>query len=214
MYDGGSFSEYPMRQGYNKEQLLAGNFSDRTQAEVASFLQSWLYFGFLHEVFGTADSAYDPTDFIRITEAGEWVVTTQKLPLYLRQWKIRETSQLKLKLQLRAVALSKCLAAIRPFSLRFCDVTRYVDFDAYPVPDFWLLTPEVSLSILVLYETVCYTFGLVFRTYLSIFNRPWGESCIVKTRLLEDMLAAQDAYYPQGAMDLGTPKPAAYRDVS
>lgn len=53
VYDDGGFTGYPTRMGFDKKRYLAGDFTEQPPAITAAFLQSWLYFGMMGEVFGT-----------------------------------------------------------------------------------------------------------------------------------------------------------------
>ncbi|KAJ5871113.1 uncharacterized protein N7529_003466 [Penicillium soppii] len=51
-YDGEDFPKYPERAGWDIDRLLAGDFSQHPAEPTGAFLQNWLYFGVLWEVFG------------------------------------------------------------------------------------------------------------------------------------------------------------------
>jgi hypothetical protein len=76
-YDGLDFAAYPARRGFDIERVLKDNFQDTSSHEIASFLQTWLFFGLLHAVLGvTAETS----DFVRTDEDGTRWIATEKLP--------------------------------------------------------------------------------------------------------------------------------------
>lgn len=58
-----------------------GLMTEWSQAAAASFFQTWLYFGTLHEIFGQyCDASMEK--FVR-TERGTWLISTAKPDEYL-----------------------------------------------------------------------------------------------------------------------------------
>lgn len=51
-YDSLDFDTYPLRRGWDRTRLLAGDFTQHEPTKTAAFLQDWLYFGTLREVLG------------------------------------------------------------------------------------------------------------------------------------------------------------------
>ena len=83
-YDNKSFEEYPTRHGYNVQQLQAGNVDPETIAATKTFLQTWFYFGMLHQVLGLK---IETADFVRTECTGGAYITTARLPKYLHIWR-------------------------------------------------------------------------------------------------------------------------------
>ena len=80
-YDGDESTTYPSRRGWTKNYLLGyQNFGNRSPKEVEEFLQTWLYFGFVIEVFGVVGITVNTTDFIRTDRIGQRYITTKILP--------------------------------------------------------------------------------------------------------------------------------------
>jgi len=88
-YDGGSIWSYPQRVGWEiLYDASAGNhylYQGRkpSDEELHAFIQNYLYFGLLHETFG---SFSDCADFIHYTDDGRAVVTTAPLNDHLTRW--------------------------------------------------------------------------------------------------------------------------------
>src|SRR5436190_12720401 len=87
-YDGLDFGRYPGRQNWQISLLIDGDLQGRTALEAAQFLQTWLYFGMLHEALHlTEDDVIDLKDFIRIDDKSrQKFITTHQLPEHLLNW--------------------------------------------------------------------------------------------------------------------------------
>lgn len=86
LYDGSDFSTYPQSKGWDTEQLLSGWLGERLGADAESFLQSWLFFGALSEVFGTVGIELDQEDFVRSDASGNKWITTRARRDYITLW--------------------------------------------------------------------------------------------------------------------------------
>ena len=84
-FDGKDFEGYPTRQGLDLQGLQQGDLQGRSRADVARFLQTWLYFGLLHGVLGIEIAT---KDFTRTGESDQRCITTQNLRDYLRRWRL------------------------------------------------------------------------------------------------------------------------------
>jgi hypothetical protein len=84
-YDGLDFAGYPARRGFDIEGLLKGDFKATSSDQVASFLQTWLFFGLMCEILGVKlGTAY----FVRTDEYGNKWITTEKLPRALHNIRV------------------------------------------------------------------------------------------------------------------------------
>ena len=84
-YDGGEFTDFPNRQGWNLDRLRPADVEGRTVTDAGRFLQAWLYFGMIHGVLGIE---VDVSDFVRIDDRSQKrYITTQHLRAYLRKWR-------------------------------------------------------------------------------------------------------------------------------
>lgn len=81
-YDGGDFAEYPNRRGLDLERLTKGDFQNLSSDQVASFLQTWLYFGLIHGILGVN---FKTEDLVRVDDEGKKWLTTAKLPKCLHE---------------------------------------------------------------------------------------------------------------------------------
>ncbi|KUJ15055.1 uncharacterized protein LY89DRAFT_784082 [Mollisia scopiformis] len=96
-YDGGPMLTYPHRHGWQVlyhpggiSYLVEGEKPDDRKLE--AFLQNWLYFGLLSEVFG---SFIDIQEFITSTKDGEHVVTTQNQEACCVSWQAQLTTSIQ-----------------------------------------------------------------------------------------------------------------------
>jgi hypothetical protein len=64
-YDNKGFFDYPVRRGWNYTRFTEGDFAEHPGPETLSFLQAWLYFGFLSEVLGRS---VDSARFMRVSD--------------------------------------------------------------------------------------------------------------------------------------------------
>ncbi|KAK6542607.1 hypothetical protein TWF694_006551 [Orbilia ellipsospora] len=87
-YDGDDFTTYPERKGFNKHQLLAGNFSEHPRETTVAFLQSWLFFGVFSAV---RKQILEISEITTRNSNGDLIIDAQKLPLLIEKW-VRSSS--------------------------------------------------------------------------------------------------------------------------
>lgn len=87
-YDGLDFAGYPTRQNWDTDRLLVGDIQGRTAIEASQFLQTWLYFGMLHEAIRIEESDMaDLSVFIRLdSETQRAFITTSSLNEIMSTW--------------------------------------------------------------------------------------------------------------------------------
>ncbi|KAH8878604.1 HET domain-containing protein [Thozetella sp. PMI_491] len=73
-YDGLPFAEYHHRRGFNVTRLYERDYGQHSPDETASFIQTWLFFGALHEIFGF-QSPIDMGQFIETDHLGRRLCT-------------------------------------------------------------------------------------------------------------------------------------------
>jgi hypothetical protein len=81
-----AFEEYPLRRGFSRADLGAGNFPPEHSQQAAALVQNWLFFGLLEEVFRASVPA---RDFTATSENGEQYLSTHLLGEYVERWKER-----------------------------------------------------------------------------------------------------------------------------
>lgn len=181
----GSILDYPERQGWDRNALYKGDFTSHGFEETRALLQEWLFFGPLFHIFDVPGIDFDVEDFIRRDEHRETWVTTAKLPLYAQKWYFRlgleqhqggrTVEQKKADFQ----HINKCLRMIHRFVLRYCGKDSQ-NGKLYPPSTFWPLSPEISLSIIVLADSIT---KIGFEGTGMSFNLDWGWSGLLYKRM-------------------------------
>ena len=175
-YDGLPFSTYPERSGWDKYRLFCGDFSEHGEAETASFLQTWLYFGMLSNFFG---SRFVLNDFTRLDGSRKLIMTTNLLQ-YVKSLKSVQADWPEGNRQRWVKEVEEC----------FRETKHMIEiFGQRPCP----LPQEVLLSIMVLGSTLTYVYRWV--AYTSNAERfsiaesspitSWGTSFLVVKRMFE-----------------------------
>jgi hypothetical protein len=82
----GGFDDFPSRCGIKVEELQQGKLDACTIDSVIPFLQEWLFFGLLQEIFEHASVTFRREDFIRTSDSSKLVVSTEHLPRYIWYW--------------------------------------------------------------------------------------------------------------------------------
>ena len=88
------------------DRVLMGDFHGPPTANIAAFLQTWLFFGLMHEILAVEIRT---GDFIRIDISGKKWLTTKKLPNYLQH----SDDRLRTTNPFRIVSKSRRIAMIR-----------------------------------------------------------------------------------------------------
>ncbi len=83
-YDNLPFDGYQDRCGFSIRRLYTYDFTEHPPAKTASFLQNWLYFGVLNELFGL-EQPFDLNAFVEADNLG-LRVCTEHLDTYLTTW--------------------------------------------------------------------------------------------------------------------------------
>lgn len=133
-YDGHESSSYPFRRGWCRAPGSTLIWDTRPRAEQLSFVQTWLYFGMLDQVFGHRIAL---TDFVD----DDHYLTTAQLSRFTRDWYDRlhgMSASERLGQYLRSQA---CLGEARSHCILLLDSST-------------ACTPEVLLSIRILGESL------------------------------------------------------------
>lgn len=141
-YGGLEFTTFPVRQGWNKAELLHKKLEERERRDAAAMLQAWLFFGVLTEVLVRP---VNPDDFRRVNEHGQLVITTALLPLYLNSW-IEAFTRLPDDVQERNVErASKCLEELSYYVTHHCHAGRLSPMSDIIVMSFRLLGEALTV---------------------------------------------------------------------
>lgn len=86
-----SFYEYPERLGLDLERMVeVDDLSHLDPPSIEAFLQSWLYFGLLQDLFKLIEVDVNCDDLYIIPNLKKMLITTEKLAKYVTQWKRNE----------------------------------------------------------------------------------------------------------------------------
>ena len=178
-YDGKAFDSFPRRQGWDVQRLQAGNIETNMLDSARTFLQTWFYFGMLHEVLGLEIKT---ADFIRVDAAGAAYITTIKLRSYLHAWR-------------DSLSPSSDADGISRRNRRITDCWAYSyhvwqEFDKSARE--FLIPPEIELSIQILAATlehaVLSVYNLLSASHIPVALAPWRltRSDFLTQRMLDD----------------------------
>ena len=95
-YDGGDFHTYPQRCGFDIERIKESDFNGKDIVEVVPFLQAWLSFGILRDVFLVSGIQIVEEDFITQGKStGQATVSTVTLNDRTWDWIVAESDAVK-----------------------------------------------------------------------------------------------------------------------
>jgi hypothetical protein len=153
-YDGKAFYSFPERQGWHPSDIIQRNFRPNRVEDplrAASYLQAWLFFGFVSEVLKTNVLM---SDFIQEID-GEKFITTKSLQKYIDNWQDEITSLSETAKEERF----RCIIQLfREVDIYFKVATQSPPGEA-PSP----LPPEVQLSLSILHATLFLATMHIFR---------------------------------------------------
>ncbi|KAJ5959917.1 uncharacterized protein N7479_007067 [Penicillium vulpinum] len=222
-YDGIDFSTYPERVGWDITRLLAGDFSQHPAELTGAFLQNWLYFGVLWEVFGPIIKGAKK-NYVKLQEGTAYgIITIASLDDQILQLTSLITSLVQggdaISGQAIAHRIVNCLTTVS----RFCRLAT-CEGDSRPGFAVWPLSPEVDLSIRALSHRLAWNLpfgalGMVMRTSTAGLQFPcaWFPLarmqqmgwCPSEVAMVEHTFTSASAYY---ASQLERPPSAVQRD--
>lgn len=150
-YDGLGVKGFPERKNWIVDSIRGPiHLAEResSPSSPAAFLQSWLFFGMLHDVFRAVEIDLNARDFV-LEQDGEPIITTKPLKNYIDQWaKVDEERSPEVR-RIHQGQLHQCLLIITNF------FSSYLDS---PKPGAWsvlsTLNLDFVLSILILGESL------------------------------------------------------------
>ncbi|KAL3459280.1 hypothetical protein BJX64DRAFT_265141 [Aspergillus heterothallicus] len=157
-YDGLDFLTYPQRTGWDIDRLLSGDFSEHPAKETAAFLQNWLFFGVLWEVFGPITKGAK-ANYVRPQEGTEYGVVSAAI---LDEHILELSSFIASYVQSAGLASAQEVGHRIETSLRtvsrFC---RIATCEGDPRSGFaiWPLSPEIDLSVRALSQRLAWSFS-------------------------------------------------------
>lgn len=88
-YNGKDFATYLEQRGYDKEKILESDFGNEEISKFHIYLQEWLFFGLLIEIFKVSGILLKPSAFHWSSTSPAKFVTTKDLPRNIEDWKER-----------------------------------------------------------------------------------------------------------------------------
>ena len=181
-YDRKGFLGFPERNGWTIDRSLGPVLTyekDVTPppAKVAALLQTWLFFGLLHNILELAGVNVDLEEFAQWT-GDQHLVSTLSLQKYLDQWLSRESDPNPTTRTQRQRLLVPIFSEINHFFIDFLDHPREWRFS---------LPQSVLLSILILGETLGNAARFIW--YLPAKDSPLSSSGLFRRQNpVKDML--------------------------
>lgn len=154
------WSDFPRQKRWNKSELLeCDDIGGRTEHELISFLQTWLFFGLLFETCKIIGQRVQMSDFIAKTPSGKKIITTKLLPQILKNWHDVEIQRqgfwAKLQRCNRIESIRSILEEATLWFSKYCEFPDERLTIPYSSPYFKSPLPrEVALSILSLATTI------------------------------------------------------------
>jgi hypothetical protein len=178
------FKEYVFRKGWKEKRDTWDwdlNLDGRTPEDKVAFLQTWLYFGLLVEVFAPVGVQVHTSDFI---DQSTNSITTQALPRYIREWIKAEGLWDGVTVSSNIYPLKSQRAAIIREYLNWANshLKEFTKDAQHPQSTAHSSFPLVELSIMAIGETLCNTWSEVYG--VSEQGMPtWGPSQYLRERL-------------------------------
>ncbi|KAI9770477.1 MAG: hypothetical protein M1839_003192 [Geoglossum umbratile] len=167
-YDQKIFSGYPQRCGIDRDELkekLSGRVAacEEEWAQIAEFLQSWLYMGLLHEFYHFMVRPWDENffdQFARMNRSGRRIITTENLPAFASRWVEWNRAGPQDTRRLLYRSLQSCLATVATY-LMLVPVGNLPE-DIPPPPAFPQDLQDVLLSITILRASLLHILGQAY----------------------------------------------------
>ncbi|KAL4925991.1 uncharacterized protein BDV17DRAFT_163657 [Aspergillus undulatus] len=206
-YDGHDFLTYPERSRWDINRLLAGDFSQHEDA--ASFLQNWLFFGVLWEVFGPVGKGAKH-NYVKPQEGYEHgTITVASLDEQILELMNFITSTVQSGNRAGAESVGHRIETCLRTVSKFCRIAT-CEGDPRPGLAVWPLSPEIDLSIRALSQRLAWSFstgamnmvfssstgGLVFScAWLPLQRMQKSGWCTSEVAMVEETFTSASAYY-------------------
>lgn len=170
---------------------------------LTKFVQRWLWLEVLRRILGHLHD-FNISDFIKKDPGENQLITTTKLPLYLKRWQKFEADFPNRRRQVQAHLI---LEQARIYVFRYCAVSGDQKYPAWPIDR------NVALSIMVPGETL--TTALIRIQQATNFNvrgwhnhklstQGWGYSSVVLENLRLENVCPQKIYMLKGLFQNNT----------
>lgn len=137
-FDGGTFTDFPVRCGFDKTNFGHGDFRSIPWNDQTAFFQAWLFFGVIHECLSA------PAEDFLDHQTG--TITTRELPRWTQKWR-KDLPFSRSKRQAEYNRVQKCLRETCAALIALDGIEADKSFAAN-------LSEEVAFSIAVLGITI------------------------------------------------------------
>ncbi|KAL8804714.1 MAG: hypothetical protein Q9182_002406 [Xanthomendoza sp. 2 TL-2023] len=166
-------------------------------------VQRWLYFEVLAQVFGHLPD-YRWEDFVKADRSGIEYITTTHLPKYLQRWSVSESNSKASERKSRLIRIQQVLDKARLLVSQYCtDPNSGGDIIQ------WKVNPILSLSLMILGETLTRALGLIQRRLgfriegwcsHDAPSQGWGYSKLMLEKLEDDGWCAKAIHMLQALL--------------
>ncbi|KAL4741110.1 hypothetical protein BDV11DRAFT_183781 [Aspergillus similis] len=222
-YEYHDFLTYPEHEGWDITRLFNGDFTEHKNA--APFLQNWLFFGVLWEVFGPIGKGRKLHYVKEQHNHPHGVITVAGLEEHILELTSFISSTLRTEHKSTAQQIGRRIEQCLRTVSRFCRIAKC---EGDPRPGFttWPLSPEIDLSIRTLGQRLSWSFAtgvmpLVFSSdtgrlefpcaWLPIKRLQESGWCPSEIALVEETFTSASAYYTS---QLESPPSATEKDHS
>jgi hypothetical protein len=209
-YDFKGFHSFPARSGWllNRDGQWCHAREESSSAvakgwKLSGFLQAWLFFGLLAEVLGLVDSSQFG-EFLEKDDFRKPVITTATLQQHVEDWTNRIT-------RLGRASTPEFLKAQLAMDKAHDLVSKYCSVKTYDKGQSWEADPMVTLSLLVLGETLDHAITVTSQLMRFTMNgwhvkseRRWGYSRAVFTKMIHDQWCRHSLSILQGVLQNST----------
>lgn len=172
-YDGLDFDGYQDRQGFQAERLYNRDFTQHPRQRTAVFLQTWLFFGSLYEIFKLQlNGPADLSQFVTEDEHG-LRVSTSTLNELITKW-ATEIQELGQKTPEASRARFLKVGTVQNTTHKIYHNLLTVNNSPLPY--------EITLSLGILGATIDFAFKSI---WIVDHERDWGLGSLAATRMME-----------------------------
>ena len=165
-YDRSGLTRFPLRIGfffdkgigkYSRKNFVLNTEKEkivRSPAEKNAFIQSWLFFGVLTEVFATLEIPYNISDFVTLKNGCKFL-SLRRLEKYMSTWEALEQDSDSATRDQRRASLDELLEMADILAAE--NLRRQNRYEAI-----WSLSSQCALSIQLLHEALRHAWGAIY----------------------------------------------------
>ncbi|KAM0818180.1 hypothetical protein AB5N19_03989 [Seiridium cardinale] len=177
-YDGLGFVGFPSRNGMSIDTLRFGPTLWHTKEDLLSFMQSWLFFGFLQKILDVCRIKVVPEDFVRLSDNGDQVLTTSILPQLVVAWQMRESGASQAERSKRLQEIDRIISHAQTTVYDLANANWIDGTGAYASAATSVeVGPKIILSLVVIGEAIVFARETIYKNrMLRVPVATGGES--------------------------------------